>query len=261
MCGIAGYSLSPDARLDRTLCAQALLAAIAERGTDAVGYAYAAPDTVVVKQRTPASKLLERVSVPPDANELLLHVRDFTKGHPSIEANNHPVRHGPVVGVHNGRILNDDELLAGHSCARAEPSMTVDSEAVFAIAAHSRSDAKAFEILYGTMAAAWLDERLPEVLHLGRGVGRPLWLGEYRDGILFASTEYALDVAERYCGLKLRKRRVEDGTLFAVHHGRIVSRQRFRPPDYAEPDPAPEERGIEERDFCLSRLATIAAAL
>jgi len=264
MCGIAGYSLSSDSRLDRTLAAQALLAAIAERGTDAVGYAYgeaggAAP--VVVKQRTPASKLLEQVSVPATANELLLHVRDFTKGHPSIDANNHPVRHGPVVGVHNGRILNDDELLAEHACARVEPSMTVDSEAVFAVAAHSRSDARAFETLYGTMAAAWLDERQPEVLHLGRGVGRPLWLGECRHGTLFASTEYALEVVEQYCGLALRKRRVEDGTVLALHHGKIVNRQRFRPPDYLEPDPAPEPRGIQEREFCLRRLAAIAAAL
>ncbi len=162
MCGIAGYSLSPHSRLDRTLAAQALLAAIAERGTDAVGYAYPARGAaVVVKQRTSASKLLEQVEVPDDATELLLHVRDFTKGHPSIGANNHPVRHGPVVGVHNGRILNDDELLAEHDCARAEPRMTVDSEAVFAIAAHSRSEARAFEALYGTMAAAWLDERRP----------------------------------------------------------------------------------------------------
>jgi glutamine phosphoribosylpyrophosphate amidotransferase len=263
MCGIAGYSVSPDLRLDRTLAAQALLAAIAERGTDAVGYAYAGPGTApaVIKQRTPASKLLEQVSVPESANELLLHVRDFTKGHPSIEANNHPVRHGPVVGVHNGRILNDDELLADHACARVEPRMTVDSEAVFAVAAHSRSDAGAFEVLYGTMAAAWLDERRPDVVHIGRGVGRPLWLGETREGILFASTEYALEVAERYCGLRLKKRRLDDGTVLTLHHGKIVRRQRFRPCDYAEHDPAPEPRGLQERDFCLSRLATIAAAL
>src|SRR4051794_11912050 len=227
MCGIAGYSLSPDSRLDRTLAAQALLAAIAERGTDAVGYAYslaggAAP--VVVKQRTPASRLLEQVAVPDAANELLLHVRDFTKGHPSIEANNHPVRHGPVVGVHNGRILNDDELLAAHACARAEPRMTVDSEAVFAVAAHSRSDAKALEVLHGSMAAAWLDERAPDVLHLARGVGRPMWIGECRDGLFFASTEYALEVVERYCAPQLRKRRVDDGALIAVHHGSVVRR-------------------------------------
>ena len=177
MCGIAGFSMTPHSRLERTLVAQALLAAIAERGGDAVGYAYreprAAGPAVVIKQRTPASKLLEQVEVPDTATELLVHVRDFTKGHPSIAANNHPVRHGPVVGVHNGRILNDDELLAEHSCARAEPEMTVDSEAVFAVAAHSGNAARAFEVLHGTMAAAWLDERQPEVLHLARGVGRP----------------------------------------------------------------------------------------
>jgi glutamine phosphoribosylpyrophosphate amidotransferase len=264
MCGIAGYSLAPHSRLDRTLAAQALLAAIAERGSDAVGYAYTAPagtgPAVVVKQQTPASKLLERVSVPPGTTELLVHVRDFTKGHPSIEANNHPVRHGPVVGVHNGRILNDDELLGVHACARAEPRMTVDSEAVFAVAAHSGNDGRAFEVLEGSMAAAWLDERRPKIVHLARGVGRPLWLGEGRDGIIFASTEYALEVAERFCGPKLRKREVSDGTLLALHHGKIVLRERFQPNAYAEEDPLPAPRGIKERDFCLRRLATLAAA-
>ena len=198
MCGIAGYSLSPRSRVDRTLAAQALLAAIAERGADAVGYAHRSPGArypTVIKQRTPASKLLERVAVPDDASELLVHVRDFTKGHPSIAANNHPVRHGPVVGIHNGVIVNDDELLAEHPCARTEPEMTVDSEAIFALAAHSRSDAHAFEALHGAMAAAWLDEREPDMLYLARGVARPLWLGECRDGVLFASTEQALAVA------------------------------------------------------------------
>jgi glutamine phosphoribosylpyrophosphate amidotransferase len=265
MCGIAGFSLTPHSRLDRTLAAQALLAAIAERGTDAVGYAYrdvADPSSaVVVKQRTPASKLLEQVDVPAGTTELIVHVRDFTKGHPSIEANNHPVRHGPVVGVHNGRILNDDELLAAHPCARSEPSMTVDSEAVFAVAAHSRSDAKAFEVLYGTMAAAWLDERQPGIVHVGRGVGRPLWLGSCSDGLFFASTEYALQVVERYCSPELRKRRVDDGTILALRTGNVVRRQRFRPPAYTEEDPAPLASGVRERDACLRRLANIAAAV
>ena len=43
MCGIAGYSAGPSSRLQRTLCAQALLAGIAERGADAGGYAYRSP--------------------------------------------------------------------------------------------------------------------------------------------------------------------------------------------------------------------------
>ncbi|HWE81917.1 MAG TPA: hypothetical protein VG265_09725 [Gaiellaceae bacterium] len=263
MCGIAGYSLAPHSRVERTLAAQALLAAIAERGADAVGYAYTAPENdgpaVVVKQQTAASKLLEHVSVPSSTNELIVHVREFTKGHPSIAANNHPVRHGPVVGVHNGRILNDDELLGRHACARAEPRMTVDSEAVFAVAAHSRSDARAFEALEGSMAAAWIDERRRGVVHAARGVGRPLWLGECSDGIFFASTEYALEVLERYCGPKLRRRPMPDGALLVLHHGKIVARQKFRPSSYGEEDPLPAG-GLAERDHCLRRLATLAAA-
>src|ERR671936_317256 len=145
MCGVAGYSLAESSTIDRTLAAQALLAGIAERGADAVGYAHrAGPGEVSIhKQRSGASALLEQVSIPQDATEVLVHVRDYTKGHPTIEANNHPIRHGRVVGIHNGIIVNDDELLAEHDCARSEPGMTVDSEAIFALAERSRGDAEA----------------------------------------------------------------------------------------------------------------------
>ena len=264
MCGIAGYSLRPRSSVDRTLAAQALLAAIAERGADAVGYAYRANDApyaTVVKQRTPASQLLERVSVPVDANQLLVHVRDYTKGHPSIAANNHPVRHGPVVGIHNGIITNDDELLAPHSCARAEPRMTVDSEAIFAVAAHSRNDARALEHLRGAMATGWMDEREPDVVFVARGSGRPLWIGEARNAVFFASTSLALEVVAEYCSLRLRKRELREGTWLAVRSGEIVRRERFRPDlEYYEPDPLPAVRAPGEREFCLTRLAALAAA-
>jgi glucosamine 6-phosphate synthetase-like amidotransferase/phosphosugar isomerase protein len=264
MCGIAGYSLRSRSSIGRTLAAQALLAAIAERGADAVGYAYRGPgDTyaTVVKQRTPASQLLERVSVPDGANQLLVHVRDYTKGHPSIAANNHPVRHGPVVGIHNGIILNDDELLAPHSCSRAEPRMTVDSEAIFALAAHSRNDAHALEHLRGAMATSWLDERERGVVFLARGSGRPLWVGEGRDAVFFASTRVALEVVERYCALKLRKRELREGTWLALEDGRVARRARFRPDvSYHEDHPLPSVRAPQEREFCLTRLAALAAA-
>ncbi|HUZ82477.1 MAG TPA: hypothetical protein VMU73_09550 [Gaiellaceae bacterium] len=264
MCGIAGYSLRSRSRVERTLAAQALLAAIAERGADAVGYAYRGPAdayATVVKQRTPASKLLERVSVPAESNQLLVHVRDYTKGHPSIAANNHPVRHGPIVGIHNGIITNDDELLAPHSCARAEPRMTVDSEAIFAIAAHSRNDAHSLEHLRGAMATSWLDEREPGVVFLARGSGRPLWVGGGRDGVFFASTKAALEVVERYCDLKLRKRELPEGQWLALEDGEIARRARFRPDvSYHEDNPLPSVRAPQERDFCLSQLAALAAA-
>src|SRR4051794_32951877 len=264
MCGIAGYSVRTGSGLDRTLAAQALMAAIAERGADAVGYAYrrpADPYATVVKQRTPASQLLDRVSVPQDVNQLLVHVRDYTKGHPSIAANNHPVRHGPVVGIHNGIITNDDELLAPHSCARAEPRMTVDSEAIFAVAAHSRNDARALEHLRGAMATSWMDEREPGVVFVARGSGRPLWIGEARNAVFFASTKLALEVVAQYCSLRLRKRELPEGTWLALRGGEIVRRERFRPDlEYVEPDPLPAVRAPGEREFCLLRLAALAAA-
>src|SRR5712691_5253462 len=232
MCGIAGYSLSPDSNVDRTLAAQALLAGIAERGADAVGYAYRAAGEAyptVMKQRTPASDLLERISVPATATHALLHVRDYTKGHPSIPANNHPVRHGHVVGIHNGIILNDDELLDEHPCARAENGMSVDSEAIFALAAHANGDAKALERLRGSMATAWLDERVPDRVFLARGVGRPLWLGVGAEETFFASTRVALEVAERYAGVELRKQELPDGILVVLADGAVERRQRFTP--------------------------------
>jgi glucosamine 6-phosphate synthetase-like amidotransferase/phosphosugar isomerase protein len=264
MCGIAGYSLASRSSVDRTLAAQALLAGIAERGADAVGYAHRAPGDdypVVRKQRTPASQLLDRVDVPQGATELLVHVRDYTKGHPSIAANNHPVHHGPVVGIHNGIITNDDELLAPFACARCEPRMTVDSEAIFALAAHSHNDPQAFEALVGAMATAWLDQRQGGRLFLARGIGRPLWLGKGRSEIFFASTREALEVVEHFAGVRLRKQQLKSGSFLMLEAGRVALETRFRPDEsYVEDNPLPKVRAPKEGASCLARLAVLAAA-
>ena len=263
MCGIAGYSLSTRSDVDRTLAAQSLLTGIAERGADAVGYAYRGPDdayAVVTKQRSAANQLLERIAVPPSATELLVHVRDYTKGHPSIAANNHPVRHGPVVGIHNGIILNDDELLEPLSCARCEPRMTVDSEAIFALAAHSGNDPRALEDLTGSMAAAWLDARVAGTIFAARGVGRPLWTGKGKHELFFASTRAALEVVEHYAGVRLRKREIGDGTFLEISSGRVTHEERFRPDkSYRDPIALPAVRAPGERVSCLERLAVLAA--
>ncbi|MBA3432583.1 MAG: hypothetical protein H0U08_00650 [Actinobacteria bacterium] len=80
MCGIAGYSLSPDSPASRTLAAQALLAGIAERGADAVGYASRRADGAigVTKLRGGASALLDEIELPQTAEQALIHVRDYT---------------------------------------------------------------------------------------------------------------------------------------------------------------------------------------
>jgi glucosamine 6-phosphate synthetase-like amidotransferase/phosphosugar isomerase protein len=261
MCGIAGYSLSASSRVERTLAAQALLAGIAERGADAVGYAYVAPSgrIAIHKQRSGASALLEQVVLPASATEVLVHVRDYTKGHPRIEANNHPIRHGAVVGVHNGIILNDDDLMASHGFERAEPQMTVDSEAIFALAESSGGRAEALEELRGSMATAWLDERRPGTVFLARGVGRPLWVGTGREETFFASTKTALEVAERYLGLKLRKRELAEGSLVIAAEGRVLESKRFKPDRDFEERSLPAVRAPQEGAFCLQRLAALAS--
>jgi glucosamine 6-phosphate synthetase-like amidotransferase/phosphosugar isomerase protein len=263
MCGIAGYSLSTDSSVKRTLAAQALLAGIAERGADAVGYAHRGAGTSVTvhKRRSGASELLDEVHVPAGSTQVLVHVRDFTKGHPTIEANNHPIRHGAVVGIHNGIIVNDDEIFARYGFERAHPDMTVDSEAIFALAEHAEGSPEALEELFGAMATAWLDERVPSTLFLARAVGRPLWIGTASSELFFASTREALEVLESTLRLTLRKREVDEGTLLRVEDGRIASTDRFQPDrSYVEETVLPSVRAPHEGASCLQRLAAIALA-
>ena len=263
MCGIAGYSLSPDSRVDRTLAAQALLAAIAERGADAVGYGWRGEGGAVEvrKQRTGASALLDSVSVPAQAAQVLVHVRDYTKGHPRIEANNHPVRHGAVVGVHNGIIVNDEELFAAHGFQRAEPEMTVDSEVIFALMEQTGGQARALEQLRGSMATAWLDERRADTLFLARSAGRPLWVGHTRREAFFASTRRALEIVEATLRMTLTKRELAEGTLLALEHGHVARSERFTPDRSHVETPLPAVRAPHEGESCLRRLAAIVATL
>ena len=243
MCGIAGYSFHRASRVDRTLAAQALLAGIAERGADAAGYAYRGPaeDLWFHKQRSGASALLDRLAIPQEANQAILHVRDYTKGHPGIEANNHPVRHGAVKGIHNGIIVNDEEIFDRYGFERHEPDMTVDSEAIFALVDAYGPTPEVLEELCGSMATAWFDEREPDTVYIARGVGRPLWLGEGLSEAFFASTKKALEIVEQYLGRDASQARAARGDPRPAHRG---------PP--AEGDPLPARQRLR-RDAAAGR--------
>jgi hypothetical protein len=138
--------------------------------------------------------------------------------------------------------------------------MTVDSEAIFALAELERSRAAALEELYGSMATAWIDERDPDVLFLARGIGRPLWIGEGGQEFFFASTKEALELVERYASARLRKREVPEGTLAAAVNGRLVRSEAFQPDTSFTEAPLPAVRAPEEQQFCLARLAALATA-
>jgi hypothetical protein len=137
--------------------------------------------------------------------------------------------------------------------------MTVDSEAIFALAESSGGHAKALEELRGSMATAWLDERCPGTIFLARGVGRPLWIGTGREESFFASTKQALEVVERFLDIKLRKREVGEGRLVVIADGRELARERFKPDRNFEESSLPAVRAPHEGAFCLQRLAALAA--
>jgi hypothetical protein len=110
------------------------------------------------------------------------------------------------------------------------------------------------------MAAAWLDERRRDVLYCARGVGRPLWVGESKQATFFASTGLALEVVEHYTGVALRKRQLDEGTLLVLENGRVTHRKRFKPARDFEERALPAVRAPSEGQFCLERLASLAAA-
>jgi glucosamine 6-phosphate synthetase-like amidotransferase/phosphosugar isomerase protein len=261
MCGIAGYSLQPGANVGRTLAAQALLAGIAERGADAVGYAHRSHGSrpIVHKRRAGASALLRELLVPQDASDVLIHVRDYTKGHPTIEANNHPVRHGEVVGVHNGIIVNDEEIFARHGFERDVPEMSVDTAAIFALVEEFGSTGSTLEKLRGSMASAWVDGREPGIVYVARGTARPLWVGTAPEGIFFASTKHALEVFEYYMRMPLKKRELEEGTLLEIREGHELRCDRFAPDRDFEETPLPAVRAPRERESCLRLLTALAS--
>jgi hypothetical protein len=111
------------------------------------------------------------------------------------------------------------------------------------------------------MATAWFDERLLDTLFIARGVGRPLWLGEGKHEAFFASTKDALEITERYLGLKLKKRELPEGIVVALENGKRGPATRFNPDRAFEADSLPAVRAPHEGATCLRRLALIAASL
>lgn len=142
MCGIAAILLFPQERSRahwqaiRDLFTSNLLAH-EQRGNAATGLAVADLHgrISIFKSAMGASKFVGTAEyketlaqVGPYTTLVLGHTRLPTKGHPSRDGNNHPIQAGPVFGVHNGQIENDDELFAACGCQRAAE---VDSEIVF----------------------------------------------------------------------------------------------------------------------------------
>ncbi len=146
MCGIAAVLLQPQERPPefwqaiRQNFTQNLLFN-EKRGQEATGLAVLQVDgqVQVAKLPLPASEFVKTAvyhnilaAIGPQTTLVLGHTRLPTKGTPAFHGNNHPIQVGTVLGVHNGRIYNDEALFAQCNCPR---QAQVDSEIIFQLLA------------------------------------------------------------------------------------------------------------------------------
>ncbi len=142
MCGIAAILLHPQERPPemwreiRAIFRRNLVFNEA-RGQDATGLAVVNSDGQVKLFKAPlsASEFVDSpefeamlAGIRAETTLILGHTRRPTKGTPAFQENNHPLQAGPIFGVHNGHIDNDDALFEQSGYPRQGQ---VDSEIIF----------------------------------------------------------------------------------------------------------------------------------
>ena len=213
MCGIAGFSISDkDHRhINCRLLAKNLALQIERRGRDATGIAWSetTDDGLGVwymKDALPATEFVQYLDeMPKHTRTAIIHTRYATKGSPQNNDNNHPILVGDTVGIHNGSISNDDEIIEMVGTGRTGQ---VDTEAIFRLIDSSDPAApyEHLDLLKGTAALAWFDRNDPASLHLCRVCGSPLFLGTTAGGSkVFASLDYMITSAARQSNIRIDK--------------------------------------------------------
>jgi len=225
VCGLAGFSLNPNATVDATVLAAALALSIESRGGHATGIAHYHPHqkaVLVTKDGVTAYEFIDRImeSVSPECRAAIIHTRFGTKGSSDKNENNHPIVLPGIVGVHNGIITNDEEVTKKLELDRVAE---VDSEVLFHII-RDQGVRHVAEHVHGDAAVAWMNvgqepgrmlrpptvnvavlNNRPAVLAwlFHRDKGKPASTST-SEGIVFASTEAALKAVERDLGGEYR---------------------------------------------------------
>ena len=189
MCGIAGFSLTPNSKVKSRQLANAMLTAIEDRGYMASGFAYSHDGAMGYHSAPQPGSSLSLKFMPRKARTVILHTRLATHGSVNDNRNNHPVisPDGNIALVHNGVIYNHDQVRETISCQLPAVDTSVIPATIeqHGIASIDRLD--------GDAAIAWLDRRDPDTLHLARYQHSPLCVAHIEDGsFVFASTEQLL---------------------------------------------------------------------
>lgn len=231
MCRILGCSYGPDGPgvedWTPSELAQIMFPALVGQGPHAYGWMAwnGGPNVNVFKAagRCDTKKALATMDIRPDAKWFVGHTRWATHGSPENLLNNHPIRHGQIVGVHNGVIRNYRDILA--ETGRWDDAAEVDSESIFA-AVNKWGRKPGLSRIQGDMVTVWCDLRKMDTLFIAKTHGRPLVLARTKTGaLLWASEEQALEAT----GIDLYDfTELGNDRMLEIHEGRIVRRTQLK---------------------------------
>jgi len=172
------------------------------RGTDAAGVAVVRTDGTyrLLKRPGPAAQLVADklyhgvLDLDNALTAILGHTRHKTRGSEQDSVNNHPLRTGRVLGIHNGHLANADRLAKKLRVPRVAE---VDSEVLFRLADRARSVAGFKRLLArcrGSISAALVRLDEPGKVWLVKG-NMPLSVGYVPRlrTVFYASEDWMLD--------------------------------------------------------------------
>lgn len=236
MCGIGGFSLSSNSKINARKLSNALLTELDIRGDQASGYAYQLGKEQGVFKKDTAGARLNLKGMARDAQNVILHTRYATHGSIRDMANNHPIQSpdSTIDLVHNGVIYNHDLLRKEIEFKLPE----VDTSVIPALLQQYGRNTDKFSMLDGDAAVAWLDRKNRDQLSLARISHSPVAICQLKDGsFVFASTESILRKALDRLNLKITFfQMLPERTMLVVKAGRIVTSEQLPELDPAYAD-------------------------
>jgi glucosamine 6-phosphate synthetase-like amidotransferase/phosphosugar isomerase protein len=161
-------------------------------------------------------------SIGPQTNFIMLHARATTVGAAEDNFNNHPIITEPIIGIHNGTLLNEDGLFKRFE-ADFERDGDVDSEIIFKLYLHfveqglspKQAMSQAGSMLDGAFTGALVDMRTPSQMVMFKNA-RSLCVFRFphTDTVIAVSEARFYDRVARKLNIKARERceSLSDGT-------------------------------------------------
>lgn len=232
MCRIFGVSYGPGGAAAEewtpTEIAQIMFPALTRGGKHAWGWAAAIGEDIWTDKhpgRADEPEAIKLMDLPENPLWIIGHTRHATHGSPEDNRNNHPIQHGKIVGVHNGVLLNHQEVLK--KTGRWVEGTEVDSEAIFA-AINKWGHKKGLSRVMGSMVAVYADINFPRTINIARSKGRDMFIARTKTKALYWASQ--TDALESL-GIKFSSiESVGSNQLIRVKGGRITGRQAYQPP-------------------------------